>query len=101
MARQKGGVVDDGAVSGVVDHLHGDELGAEGQHVQLCTHCLVLVHHIRDGLALQSPARELEHRHAILLCLGRCQDTGCRMAKLVSASLEHCLIPNEHLFFSC
>lgn len=86
MARQQGGVVDDGAVSGVVDHLHGDELGAERQHVQLGAYCLVLVHHVRDGLALQAPARELEHWHAVLLRLGRCGgDTGCRLAKLASA----------------
>ena len=68
-------MVDDGAVLGVVDHLHGDELGAEGQDVQLGAHGLVLVHHLWDALALQTPAWELEHRHTILLRLGRCGDT--------------------------
>lgn len=85
MAWEQGGVVDDGAVSGVVDHLHGDELGAEGQHVQLGAHRFVLVHHLRDGLALQAPAGELEDWHAILLRLSRCGQKGCRMAKLVRA----------------
>lgn len=72
MARQQRGVVDDGAVFGVVDDLHGDELGAEGQDVELCTRCFVLGHHIRDGLALHTPAGELEDSHAVLLCLGGC-----------------------------
>lgn len=71
MARQQGGVVDDGAVPGPIDHLHGDELGAEGQDVELGAAGLVLSHHLRDGLALHAPARELEDGNAILLRL-RC-----------------------------
>lgn len=69
MARQQGGVVDDGAVFGVVDDLHGDELGAEGQDIELSTCGFVLGHHLRNGLALHTPAGELEDSHAILLCL--------------------------------
>lgn len=69
VARQQGGVVDDGAVFGVVDDLHGDELGAEGQDVEFGACGFVLGHHILNGLALQTPAGELEDGDAILLCL--------------------------------
>ncbi len=72
MARQQGGVVDNGAVFGVVDNLHGDELGAEGQDVELGTSGLVLSHHLCDGLALHTPAGELEDGNSILLRLGCC-----------------------------
>lgn len=72
VARQQGGVVDDGAVFGVVDDLHGDELGAEGQDVELSTSGLVLSHHLRDGLALHTPAGELEDGNAILLRFSCC-----------------------------
>lgn len=72
MARQQGRVVDDGAVFGVVDNLHGDELGAEGQDVKLGTCGLVLSHHLRDGLALDTPAGELEDGYTILLRLSCC-----------------------------
>lgn len=70
MARQQRGVVDDGAVPGVVDDLHGDELGAEGQDVELGARGLVLSHHLWDGLTLHTPAGELEDRYAVLLGLG-------------------------------
>ena len=30
---QDGGVVDDGAMLGTVDDIHGNELGAEGHHI--------------------------------------------------------------------
>ena len=33
MARQDRRVVDDGAMLGMVNHFHGDELGTEGHHV--------------------------------------------------------------------
>lgn len=72
VARQQGGVVDDGAVFGVVNDLHGNELGAEGQNVELGTRSLVLRHYLRDGLALHTPAGELEHGHAIFLRLSGC-----------------------------
>lgn len=70
MARQQGGVVDDGAVLRVVDHLHGDELGAEGQDVEFGARGGVLSHHLWDGLALDAPAGELEDGNAVLLRLG-------------------------------
>lgn len=69
MARQQGGVVDDGAVFRVVDDLHGDELGAEGQDVELGASGRVLSHHLWDGLALYTPAGELEDGNTILLRL--------------------------------
>lgn len=72
MARQQRGVVDDGAVFGVVDDLHGDELGAERQDVELGADGLVLSHHLRDSLALHTPAGELEHGNTILLRLSCC-----------------------------
>ena len=43
MPGEDGGVVDDGAVLGVVDDVHGDELGAEGQDVQVGLDRLVLL----------------------------------------------------------
>lgn len=65
-------MVDDGAVFGVVDDLHGDKLGAEGQNVELGTCGRVLRHHLWDGLAFHAPAGELEYGHAIFLCLSGC-----------------------------
>lgn len=67
MQRQDGGVVDDGAVLGVIDDVHGDELGAEGHDVELGTHRLVGIHHLRDGPPLDPPPWELEHRRPVLL----------------------------------
>lgn len=69
MARQQGGVVDDGAQLGVIDDLHGDELRAEGQDVELGARGGVLSHHLWDGLALDAPARELEDGNSVLLGL--------------------------------
>lgn len=71
MQGQDGGVVDDGAVLGVVDDVHGDELGAEGHDVELGAHRLVGLHHLRDGLPLDPPPRELKHRSPIFLCCHR------------------------------
>ena len=65
--RQDGRVVDDGAVLGVIDDVHGDELGAEGHDVELGTHRLVGIHHLRDGLPLDPPPWELEHGSPVLL----------------------------------
>lgn len=69
VARQQRRVVDDGAQFGVVDHLHGDELGAEGQDVELGAGGSVLGHHLWDGLTFDPPARELKDRNAVLLRL--------------------------------
>lgn len=71
--RQDGRVVNDGAVLGVIDDVHGDELGAEGHHVELGSHRLVSTHHLRDGLSLHPPAGELKHGRAVLL---RCHGCG-------------------------
>ena len=76
MARQQGWVVNDRAMFRVVNDLHGDELGAEGQDVELCTDSLVLSHHLWDGLTLHSPTGELEDRHTIFLCLCGCRKEG-------------------------
>lgn len=62
-------MVDDGAELGVIDDLHGDELGAEGHDVELGTRGGVLSHHLWDGLSLDAPARELEDGNSILLRL--------------------------------
>lgn len=75
MAGQQRGVVDDGAVLGLVDDLHGNELRAERQDVELSSSPRVLVHHLGDGLALHAPAGEFEHGNTVLLCFG-CWGTG-------------------------
>lgn len=67
MQGQDGWVVDDGAVLGVINDVHGDELGAEGHDVELGIHCLVGIHHLRNGLSLDPPPWELEHWRPILL----------------------------------
>lgn len=43
MEGENGGVVDDGAMAWVVNDLHGNELGAERQDVQICPHRLVFL----------------------------------------------------------
>lgn len=72
MARQQGRVVDDGAVLGLVDDLHGNKLRAERQDVELRSGPRVLGHHLGDGLTLHTPAGEFENRNAVLLCFGCC-----------------------------
>lgn len=67
MQGQDGGMVDDGAVHGVINDVHRDELGAEGHDVELGAHSLVGIHHLRDGLPLDPPSWELEHWRPILL----------------------------------
>lgn len=62
-------VVDDGAVAGRVDDLHGDELAAEGQDVELGTQSLVFGHDVGQSLSFRPPAGKLEHWHTILLGL--------------------------------
>lgn len=69
MAWQQGGMIDDGAMFGVINDLHRDELGAEGQNIEFCSSSFVLIHHLWDGLALHSPAGELEDRDPVLLRL--------------------------------
>lgn len=59
-------MVNDGAVLRVIDDVHGDELGAEGHHVEFGSHRLVRVHHRWDGLSLHPPPRELKHGRAVL-----------------------------------
>lgn len=62
-----GRVINDGTVFGVVNYIHGDELCAEGKHVELSTHGSVGLCHLPYGLAFHSPSRELEHRGPIFL----------------------------------
>lgn len=71
MQRQDGRVVDDGAMLGVINYVHGDELGAEGHDVEFSAHRLVGIHHLWDGLPLDPPPWELEHRRPVLLCCHR------------------------------
>lgn len=81
-------MVDDGAQFGVIDHLHGDELGAKGQDVELGAGGGVLSHHLWDGLTFDPPARELEDGNAVLLRLSglktqnQCFETHCNAKKL-------------------
>lgn len=67
MQGKDGGMVNDGAVLGMIDDVHGDELGAERHDVDLGIHRHVGFHHFRDGLSFHSPPRELENRCAVLL----------------------------------
>lgn len=68
MPGQDGRVVADAAVLRVVYHLHGDELGAERQNVQLDLDALVRVEHLRQGHALAPPSLDLEHWCSVDLC---------------------------------
>jgi len=52
---------------GVVDDIHGDELGTEGHDIELCTHSFICLHHLQDRLPLDSPPRKLENWSSILL----------------------------------
>ena len=45
MSRQYTGVVADALVLGVRDHLHGDELCAERQDVDVCVHLFIKKHY--------------------------------------------------------
>lgn len=85
MARQQRGVVDDGAVLRLIDDLHGNELRAERQDVELSSSPRVLVHHLGDGLALHAPAGEFEDRNTILLRFG-CWGTGELLLKVCMES---------------
>lgn len=76
MAGEQTWVVDDGAMAGGTDDLHGDELAAEGQDVEFSTQSLVFCHHIRQSLSFYPPAGELEHRHSILLGFQACGTAG-------------------------
>lgn len=71
MQRQDGWMVDDGAVFGVIDDVHGDELGAERHDVELGSHCFVGVHHLWNGLPFDPPPREFKDRGPVLLCRHR------------------------------
>lgn len=73
-------VVDDGAMAGGIDDLHGDELAAEGQDVELGTQSLVFCHHIRQSLSFHPPAGKLEHWHSILLSLQACGTASEKLA---------------------
>lgn len=60
-------MVDDGAEPRAADDVHGDELRAEGEHVQLGPHRSVGLGHLLDGPALDPPSGELEHWRPVLL----------------------------------
>lgn len=77
MAWQQGRMVDNGSLFGVVNDLHGDELGAKRQDVELCTSGLVLGHYLGDGGPFHPPSRELEDGYAIFLRLRCCVTNEC------------------------
>lgn len=62
-------MVDDGTMPRGIDDLHGYELAAEGQHIELCTQSLVFGYHLGQSLTSSPPPRELEHGYAVLLSL--------------------------------
>lgn len=68
---QDGRVVDDGAVVGVVDDPHGDELGAEGHDVELSPNRSVGIPHLWEGVPFDSPLWEFENWRPVLLCRHR------------------------------
>lgn len=70
--REQTWVVDNGAMEGSIDDLHGNELAAEGQDIELGTQSLVFFHHLWQSLSSRPPAGELEHWHSILLSLQTC-----------------------------
>ena len=49
MSGQDGGMVDNGAMCGVVDDIHGNELSAKWHHIQFCTKGLVLVKDLNEN----------------------------------------------------
>ena len=51
MAREDGGMVDDGALLSSIDDVHGNELSAEWEDIECCTNTAVLVEHLRDHFA--------------------------------------------------
>jgi len=58
-------MVADAAQRSAVDHLHGNELGAEGQDVKGGAHRLVLLQDLGQSHALATPAGELEHGNLV------------------------------------
>lgn len=89
MSGQKGRVVNDGAVFGVVNHIHWDELRAEGHDVQLGAHRLVRLHYFRNGLPLHPPAWELEHWCPVLLCHRRWRSERNQLCNLSDIKADH------------
>lgn len=77
MSGQDGGMIDNGTMLWGIDHFHRDELGAEGQDVQFCPQRCELLHHLRDGLALQPPSGKLKYGDSVLFCLGSCWHKEC------------------------
>ena len=65
MPREQGGVVDDSLVLRQVNDLVGDELGAEGQHVEVDVQRLVLLQDLRHCHLLHLPALVLVYRHIL------------------------------------
>lgn len=105
--RQDGWVVDDGAVFGVVDDLHGDELGAEGHDVELGPHGIVGVPHLWEGSPLHPPLREFENRRPVLLGCHRWtrerRERSCHQTVIKSCSLQAFswyLAGNKFILFS-
>ena len=73
MPRQDGGMVADAAVPRVVDHLHGDELRAEGEDVEVDLEALVELEDLGQRHTLAAPGLDLEDRRVISLGRYRCE----------------------------
>ena len=50
MAREEGGMVDDGALLSSIDDIHWNELCAEREHIECGTNTAVLLEHLWDHL---------------------------------------------------
>ena len=76
MPRQYRGMVADALVARMVDHLHGYELGAEGQNVEVDLDAAVELEDLGQGHALAAPGLDLEDRRAVGLGRYRCNRDG-------------------------
>ena len=68
MARQYGGMIDNGTLWRVIDNLHRYELRAEGHDIEFGTQTFVLLNHLWDSNLLRLPTWVFENLDAITLC---------------------------------
>ena len=107
MPRQQGGVVDDGLVLWQVDDLVGDELGAEGQHVEVNVQRLVLLQDLWHCHLLHLPALVLEHRHILRHRSLGCDSFGSHCVTLsrkiwvTRSTATARAVPHEYSILSC
>lgn len=89
VSRQNRGVVDNGAMFGVVNDLHGDILGAKCEDIELSSCGLVLVNNLWNDLTLHTPAGELKNSNSVLFCLGGCGRKVTQLLTEVNVNKTH------------